>query len=99
MEATADLLKEGEKAKIAGLKEGQFSLKLAEMGCVPGTEIIRLYESAGGSTIAYRIDKTKARGRMLYLILASCVRPSFWKGKWAGVLPCPPSLAGYAITI
>ena len=56
MEATADLLKEGEKAKIAGLKEGQFSLKLAEMGCVPGTEIIRLYESSGGSTIAYRID-------------------------------------------
>ncbi|MFN5597353.1 MAG: ferrous iron transport protein A, partial [Bacteroidota bacterium] len=56
MEATADLLKEGEKAKIAGLTEGQFSLKLAEMGCVPGTEIIRLYESSGGSTIAYRID-------------------------------------------
>ncbi|MFN5693575.1 MAG: ferrous iron transport protein A, partial [Bacteroidota bacterium] len=45
-----------EKAKIAGLTEGQFSLKLAEMGCVPGTEIIRLYESSGGSTIAYRID-------------------------------------------
>jgi Fe2+ transport system protein FeoA len=56
MEATADLLKEGEKAQIAGLTEGQFSLKLAEMGCVPGTEIIRLYESSGGSTIAYRID-------------------------------------------
>ncbi|MEY4710231.1 MAG: hypothetical protein RLZZ512_166 [Bacteroidota bacterium] len=56
MEATADLLKEGEKAKIAGLKEGQFSLKLAEMGCVPGTEIMRLYQSAGGSNIAYRID-------------------------------------------
>jgi Fe2+ transport system protein FeoA len=26
------------------------------MGCVPGTEIMRLYQSAGGSNIAYRID-------------------------------------------
>lgn len=56
MESTADLLKTGEKARIAGLKEGRFSQRLAEMGCVPGTEITRLYESLGGSTIAYRID-------------------------------------------
>jgi len=41
MEATADLLKEGQKATIAGLKDGDFSQKLAEMGCVPGTEIVR----------------------------------------------------------
>lgn len=26
------------------------------MGCVPGTEIVRLYQSSGGNTIAYRID-------------------------------------------
>lgn len=56
MEATADLLLQGEKAKIAGLEEGQFSQKLAEMGCVPGTEIIRLYQSSRGACIAYRID-------------------------------------------
>ncbi|GDX49951.1 hypothetical protein LBMAG26_08100 [Bacteroidota bacterium] len=56
MEATADLLKEGQKATIAGLKDGDFSQKLAEMGCVPGTEIVRLYQSSGGNTIAYRID-------------------------------------------
>ena len=32
MEATADLLKEGQKATIAGLKDSDFSQKLAEMG-------------------------------------------------------------------
>lgn len=56
MIATADKLKEGEKAQITGLIEGLFSQKLAEMGCVPGTEIVRLYQSSGGSCIAFRID-------------------------------------------
>ena len=56
MDATADLLKQGQKATITGLKEGVYSQKLAEMGCVPGTEIVRLYESSGGKTIAFRID-------------------------------------------
>jgi ferrous iron transport protein A len=56
MEATADLLKEGQKATIAGLKDGDFSQKLAEMGCVPGTEIVKLYTAPGGDPIAFRID-------------------------------------------
>ena len=56
MDATADLLKQGQKATITGLKDGVYSQKLAEMGCVPGTEIVRLYESSGGKTIAFRID-------------------------------------------
>ena len=54
--ATAEQLPCGQKAKITSIKEGAFSLKLAEMGCVPGTEITRVFSAAGGSPIAYKID-------------------------------------------
>jgi Fe2+ transport system protein FeoA len=54
--STAAQLTCGQKAKITSIKEGAFSLKLAEMGCVPGTEITRVFSAAGGSPIAYQID-------------------------------------------
>lgn len=54
--STAAQLTCGQKAKITYIKEGAFSLKLAEMGCVPGTEITRVFSAAGGSPIAYQID-------------------------------------------
>ncbi len=53
---TAEKLSCGQKARITSIKEGAFSLKLAEMGCVPGTEITRVFSAAGGSPIAYQID-------------------------------------------
>ncbi len=53
---TAEQLSCGQKARITSIKEGAFSLKLAEMGCVPGTEITRVFSAAGGSPIAYQID-------------------------------------------
>lgn len=56
MTATAELLKPGSKARITRIKEGEFSLKLAEMGCVPGTEITKMFTAAGGNPIAYQID-------------------------------------------
>lgn len=54
--ATAEKLVCGQKAKITSIKEGAYALKLAEMGCVPGTEITRVFSAAGGSPIAYKID-------------------------------------------
>jgi ferrous iron transport protein A len=42
--------------EISSLKENDLTLKLAEMGCVPGTEIVKLYAAPGGDPIAFRID-------------------------------------------
>jgi ferrous iron transport protein A len=53
---TADQLHNGESAVIASLHEGDFRLRLAEMGCVPGTRIKREYQAPGGDPIAFRID-------------------------------------------
>jgi Fe2+ transport system protein FeoA len=30
--------------------------KLSEMGCIPGTEIEKLFTAPGGDPVAYRID-------------------------------------------
>lgn len=56
MPMTADQLHNGESAVIASLHEGDFRLRLAEMGCVPGTRIKREYQAPGGDPIAFRID-------------------------------------------
>lgn len=56
MPMTADQLLNGESAVIASLHEGDFRLRLAEMGCVPGTRIKREYQAPGGDPIAFRID-------------------------------------------
>jgi len=53
---TANHIGINEIYEIRSLKENDLTLKLAEMGCVPGTEIVRLYQSSGGNTIAFRID-------------------------------------------
>jgi ferrous iron transport protein A len=42
--------------EIASLVEGNLTQKLAEMGCVPGTQIEKLYTAPGGDPIAFRID-------------------------------------------
>ncbi|MFZ9754519.1 MAG: FeoA family protein [Bacteroidia bacterium] len=56
MPKTADQLQNGETAVIASLHEGDFLLRLAEMGCVPGTRIRREYQAPGGDPIAFRVD-------------------------------------------
>ncbi|MDA0686251.1 MAG: FeoA family protein [Bacteroidetes bacterium] len=56
MPMTADQLRNGESAVIASLHEGDYRLRLAEMGCVPGTRIKREYQAPGGDPIAFRID-------------------------------------------
>ena len=43
-------------AEIIKLTEGELNQKLAEMGCVPGTEIEKLYSAPSGDPIAFRID-------------------------------------------
>lgn len=53
---TANDIQLSETREIAGLVEGNLRQKLAEMGCVPGTEIEKLYTAPGGDPIAYRID-------------------------------------------
>lgn len=42
--------------EIDSLKEGVLTSRLAEMGCVPGTEITKLYGAPGGDPIAFQID-------------------------------------------
>lgn len=42
--------------EIDHLKENELSNRLAEMGCVPGTEITKLYAAPGGDPIAFQID-------------------------------------------
>ncbi len=53
---TANDIHLSETREIASLVEGSLTQKLAEMGCVPGTEIEKLYTAPGGDPIAYRID-------------------------------------------
>ena len=42
--------------EIDSLKSGDLMSRLAEMGCVPGTEITKLYHAPGGDPIAFQID-------------------------------------------
>ncbi len=42
--------------EIDSLKAGDLTSRLAEMGCVPGTEITKLYNAPGGDPIAFQID-------------------------------------------
>jgi ferrous iron transport protein A len=56
MNITADHLEFNKSYEISALKENDLTQKLAEMGCVPGTEIMKLYTAPGGDPIAFRID-------------------------------------------
>ena len=56
MNTTANHIGINEIYEIRSLKENDLTLKLAEMGCVPGTEIVKLYTAPGGDPIAFRID-------------------------------------------
>lgn len=56
MDVTADHIEFNQTYEISSLKENDLTLKLAEMGCVPGTEIMKLYTAPGGDPIAFRID-------------------------------------------
>lgn len=42
--------------EIESLSEGSLHQKLSEMGCIPGTEIEKLFAAPGGDPVAYRID-------------------------------------------
>ncbi len=42
--------------EIESLKPSELTSRLAEMGCVPGTEITKLYAAPGGDPIAFQID-------------------------------------------
>ncbi len=56
MDVTTDHIEFNQTYEISALKENDLTLKLAEMGCVPGTEIMKLYTAPGGDPIAFRID-------------------------------------------
>ena len=55
-EKTAKDLRFDCPAEIVMLAEGELNQKLAEMGCVPGTEIVKLYSAPSGDPVAFRID-------------------------------------------
>lgn len=42
--------------EIDSLIPSDLTSRLAEMGCVPGTEITKLYAAPGGDPIAFQID-------------------------------------------
>ena len=43
-------------AEIDAIHEGELLNRLTEMGCVPGTHIVKLYAAPGGDPIAFQID-------------------------------------------
>jgi ferrous iron transport protein A len=45
-----------QSAEIQFLDSGILHNRLAEMGCVPGTRITKLYAAPGGDPIAFQID-------------------------------------------
>ena len=49
-------LKIGEKGEIVGFTDDSLSLKLLEMGCLPGTEIILTHLAPFGDPIAIRVS-------------------------------------------
>jgi Fe2+ transport system protein FeoA len=52
---TADTLKKGETARITGLADHPVAAKLAEMGCLPGAIIEKLFAAPLGDPAAYQI--------------------------------------------
>jgi Fe2+ transport system protein FeoA len=53
---TAKEIQEDRMHEITDLKSGELQDRLAEMGCVPGTLIKKLYSAPGGDPIAYQVD-------------------------------------------
>ena len=53
---TAKEIQEDKMHEITDLKSGVLQDRLAEMGCVPGTLIRKLYAAPGGDPIAYQVD-------------------------------------------
>lgn len=49
-------LKIGEKGEIVGFTDESLSLKLLEMGCLPGTEVILTHLAPFGDPIAIRVS-------------------------------------------
>ena len=49
-------LKIGEKGEIVGFKDESLSLKLLEMGCLPGTEVVLTHLAPFGDPIAIRVS-------------------------------------------
>jgi ferrous iron transport protein A len=49
-------LKIGEKGEIVGFTHELLSLKLLEMGCLPGTEVILTHLAPFGDPIAIRVS-------------------------------------------
>ena len=49
-------LKIGEKGEIVGFTDELLSLKLLEMGCLPGTEVILTHLAPFGDPIAIRVS-------------------------------------------
>jgi ferrous iron transport protein A len=45
-----------QNAEIAFIREGDLHNRLIEMGCVPGTQITKLYSAPGGDPIAFQVD-------------------------------------------
>lgn len=52
---TADALKKGETARITGLADHPAAAKLAEMGCLPGATIEKVFTAPLGDPAAYQI--------------------------------------------
>ncbi|MEY3630847.1 FeoA family protein [Aquirufa sp. HETE-40SA] len=49
-------LKIGEKGEIVGFTDELLSLKLLEMGCLPGTEVLLTHLAPFGDPIAIRVS-------------------------------------------
>ena len=49
-------LKIGEKALISGFKDEELSLKLLEMGCLPGEEVVMSHIAPFGDPIAIKVS-------------------------------------------
>lgn len=56
MSTNAAEIERGNIYEIESLNEGSLHQKLSEMGCIPGTEIEKLYNAPGGDPVAFRID-------------------------------------------
>jgi ferrous iron transport protein A len=49
-------LKVGETGVISGFKDEWMSLKLLEMGCLPGTEVKLSFQAPFGDPVCIRVD-------------------------------------------
>ena len=49
-------IKKGQRAEIIEVKPSEFSTKLLEMGCIPGTEISLAFKAPLGDPLAFAID-------------------------------------------